>query len=111
MMNMRNRIAAASTAGVLAFGAMTGVAAAAPSDRAVTQTGGAAGLVAAVVQANVTDVEVTVVDGDVNVALSNILNNNRILQNFLNNNQFDDVVSVEIVDSVLQIGVLSTVTN
>lgn len=120
MMNMRNRIAAVSTAGALAFGGMTGVAAAAPPERAVTQSGGAAGLVAAVVQANIQNVDVTVVDGDVNVTLENILNNNRILNDSLNNNQIlsnflndndidiNDVVDVTIVDNVLVLNVLST---
>lgn len=111
-MNKRNRFAAVTAAGMLAFGGMTGTAAAAPGGTAVDQRGAAAGLVAAVVQANVQDVDVTVVDGDVNVNLENILNNNRILQDFLNDNDIDvaitDVVDVEIVDNVLVINVLSS---
>lgn len=107
-MNLTKSLATVATAGVLSIGMMT-PASAAPG---VNQSGGAAGLVAAVVNANVQDVEVTVVDGDVNVALTNILNRNRILTDFLNDNEVtvDDVVSVRIVDSVLQIGVLSTLT-
>lgn len=106
-MNFTKSLATVATAGVLSIG-MVAPASAAPN--ANNQSGGAAGLVAAVVNANVQDVEVTVVDGDVNVALTNILNNNRILTNILNENDVTvtDVVSVEIVDSVLQVGVLST---
>lgn len=112
-MMIRNRFAAATAAGVLAVGMMAGTAAAAPADR-VNQIGGAVGgLVAAVVQANVQDVEVNVVRvGDVNVALENVLNNNRILQDFLNNNDIDvtitDVVDVTIVDNIVVLNVLST---
>ncbi len=68
-----------------------------------------AGLVAAVVNANVQDVEVNVVrTGDINVTLTNVLNNNRILTDFLNNNNVTvtDVVDVNIVDNVLVIDVL-----
>lgn len=113
-MMIRNRFAAATAAGVLAVGMMAGTAAAAPPADRVNQIGGAVGgLVAAVVQANVQDVEVNVVRvGDVNVALENVLNNNRILQNFLNNNDIDvtitDVVDVTIVDNIVVLNVLST---
>ena len=108
-MNLRQRVATVSAASLIALGGMTGTAAA----QDVNQRGVAGGLVAAVVQANVQDVEVEVVEvGDVNVALTNVLNNNRILTNFLNNNDIDvtvtDVVDVEIVDNVLVINVLSS---
>jgi hypothetical protein len=86
---------------------MIAPASAAPNQN--NQSGGAAGLVAAVVNANVQDVEVNVVrTGDINVALTNVLNNNRILTDFLNDNQVTvtDVVDVNIVGNVLVIDVL-----
>ena len=87
-------------AGLLTFG-VAAPAAAAPTN---TATGGAAGLIAAVVQLQ--DVEVTVVDlDDVDVAVENVLNNNRVLNNafqdFLNNNDVDvdvnDVIDVNVL--------------
>lgn len=109
-MDIRNRFVAVTAASLLAVGGFASTAAAAPAD--VNQSGGAAGLVAAVVNANVQDVDVTVVEvGDVNVSLENVLNNNRILQDFLNENDIDvdvtDVVDVTVVDNILQISVLS----
>ncbi len=94
-------LATAALAGALTFGAAA-PAAAVPTNNAV---GGAAGLIAAVLQ--VQDVTVTVVDiDDVNVAVENVLNNNQVLndafQNFLNNNDVDvnveDVVDVAILN-------------
>ncbi len=94
-------LATAAIAGALSFG-VAAPAAAAPTN---TAAGGAAGLIAAVIQLQ--DVEVTVVDIDeVNVAVENVLNNNDVLnnafQNFLNNNDVDvnveDVIDVAILD-------------
>lgn len=105
-MKLARSLAAVATAGVLSIG-MASPAAAAPSTN--NQSGGAAGLVAAVVNANVQDVQVRVVEvGDVNVTLTNVLNNNRILTDFLNDNQVTvtDVVDVTIVDNVLVVDVL-----
>ncbi len=115
-MKIHNRFAAATLAGMLTVGGAAGTATAAHqvTHNPVSQTGGAlGGLVAAVLQLNITDVEVNVVRvGDVNVALENVLNNNRILQNFLNNNDIDvtitDVVDVTIVDNIVVLNVLST---
>ncbi len=105
-MNLAKSLATVTTAGVLCIG-MAAPASAAPNSN--NQSGGAAGLVAAVVQANVQEVRVDVVEvGDVNVMLTNVLNNNRILTDFLNNNNVTvtDVVDVTIVDNVLVIDVL-----
>jgi hypothetical protein len=112
-MDIRKRVLTLTTAATLAFGVLAGPALAHPSNRAVQQTGGAAGLVAAVVQANITDVEVVVVEvGDVNVTVQNVLNNARILNNVLRNADIDvvvtDVVDVAIVENVLVINVLSS---
>lgn len=102
MSYVKKSVATLFVGAVLTAGAVA-PATAAPSVN--NQSGGAAGLVAAVVQANVQDVDVTVVDGDVNVALTNILNNNRILQDILNDNNVvvTDVVDVTVVDNVLVI--------
>lgn len=109
-MNLTKSLATFATAGVLSLGMAAPVSAAPNSNN---QSGGAAGLVAAVVNANVQDVEVNVVrTGDVNVALTNLLNNNRVLTDFLNNNlnnnnvTVTDVVDVNIVGDVLVINVL-----
>ncbi len=105
-MNLTKSLATVATAGVLSLGMAAPVSAAPNSNN---QSGGAAGLVAAVVNANVQDVEVNVVrTGDINVTLTNVLNNNRILTDFLNNNNVTvtDVVDVNIVDNVLVIDVL-----
>ncbi len=102
-MNISKALAAAATAGVLTFGAAA-PASAAPANNAA---GGAAGLIAAVLQVQTGDV--TVVDisnNNVNVAVQNVLNNNQVLnnafQNFLNNNDVDvnveDVIDVAILD-------------
>lgn len=105
-MLVKKSLATVATASILSFG-MVAPASAAPNTN--NQSGGAAGLVAAVVNANVTDVEVNVVrTGDINVTLTNVLNNNRILTDFLNDNNVTvtDVVDVTIVDNVLVIDVL-----
>ena len=105
-MNVSKSLATIAAAGLLAIG-VAAPASAAPNRN--NQSGGAAGLVAAVVNANVQEVEVNVVrTGDVNVALTNLLNNNRVLTNFLNNNNVDvnDVVDVTIVGNTLVISVL-----
>jgi hypothetical protein len=91
--------------------ASAGAASAAAPDRAITQSGGAAGLVAAVVQTGdikVVEVgDVTLEDvvtvGDVTVQVENILNRNQVVKNVLNNNNVTvtDVVDVAIVDNVL----------
>ncbi len=102
-MKISKTLATVATAGVLTFG-VAAPAAAAPRNDAV---GGAAGLIAAVLQ--VQDVDVTVVDvsnNNVNVAVQNVLNNNQVLnnafQNFLNNNDVDvdinDVLDVAILN-------------
>ncbi len=104
---LKKSLATVATAGVLTLGMATPALAAPNSNN---QSGGAAGLVAAVVQANVQEVRViTVETGDINVALTNLLNNNRILTDFLNSNTVTvtDVVDVTIVDNVLVISVLS----
>ena len=84
-------LAAATLTGGLVL-APAGAASAAPVNE---QAGGAAGLIAAVVQLQ--DVDVTVIDGDVNVAVQNVLNRNRVLnnafQNFLNENDIDIAIS------------------
>ena len=110
-MKVRKALATVSAATLLSAG-FTGSAMAAPRDAGVVQSGGAAGLVAAVVNANVQDVDIDVVQvGDVNVRLQNVLNNNRIIQDVLNNNDIDvvitDVVDVAVVDNVLVVSVLS----
>ncbi len=100
-MMLKKSLATVATAGVLSLG-MAAPASAAPNTN--NQSGGAAGLVAAVVNANVQDVEVNVVrTGDINVALTNVLNNNRILTDILNDNNVvvTDVVDVTLVDNVL----------
>lgn len=105
-MMLKKTLATVATAGVLSLG-MAAPAMAAPNSN--NQSGGAAGLVAAVVNANVQDVEVNVVrTGDINVTLTNLLNNNRVLTDFLNNNNVDvnDVVDVNIIGNVLVIDVL-----
>ena len=114
-MNIRRTAAALTSAAALSFSgvALAGPASAVPQ-KTVTQTGGAAaGLIAAVVQVNDVQVvnvsqNVIVVDdvvtiGDINVDIRDVLNNNRILQNILNNNDVDisDVVDIAIVDNVL----------
>lgn len=106
-MLVKKTLATVATAGLLSMGAMT-PASAAPNTN--NQSGGAAGLVAAVVNANVQDVRVTVVDGDVNVTLTNLLNNNEILNNVLNDVTVTDVVDVTVVDNVLVVNVLSSST-
>ena len=91
-------VATVATAGLLTFGL------AAPAS-AQTQRGGAAGLIAAVVQLQNVEVRVVNLD-DVNVAVENVLNNNRILneafQNFLNRNNVDvdinDVIDVNVLE-------------
>ena len=115
-MQIRRTAAALTSAAALSVTgvAMATPASAAPPERAVTQTGGAAaGLIAAVVQVN--DVQVVNVEnspitvdrvvtiGDVNVNVEDVLNNNRVLQNILNNNDvnIEDVVDLAIVDNVL----------
>lgn len=103
-MKIAKSLAVVATTGVLTLGM-----AAPASANHVTQSGTAGGLVAAVVNANVTDVKVNVVQvGDVNVALTNVLNRNRVLTDFLNQNEVTvtDVVDVTIVDNVLVIDVL-----
>lgn len=108
-MLVKKTLATVATAGILSFG-MVAPASAAPNTN--NQSGGAAGLVAAVVNANIQDVEVNVVrTGDINVALTNVLNNNRILTDILNENQVTvtDVVDVTIEDNVLIINVLGVV--
>ena len=111
-MQIRRTAAALMSAAALS---VTGVAMATPAQAAPTNTavGGAAGLVAAVLQLQTGDIDVAVIDGDVNVAVENVLNNNRVLQNFLNNNTvvvdalndnkitLEDVVDIRIVDNVL----------
>ena len=82
-MNITKSLATIAVAGVLSVGTAL-PAAAAPNQN--NQSGGAAGLVAAVVNANIQQVRIVTVDtGDVNVALTNIHNNNNILRNILNN--------------------------
>ena len=115
-MQIRRTAAALTSAAALSVTgiAMATPASAAPPERAVTQTGGAAaGLIAAVVQ--VSEVRVVTLEdspitvdrvvtiGDINVDIQDVLNNNRILQNILNNNDVDisDVVDIAIVDNVL----------
>lgn len=108
-MNIRTALVSSVAAAVVVVGA--GTATAAPADRAVKQSGGAAGLVAAVVQTGdikVVEVgDVTLEDvvtvGDVSVQVENILNNNNVVQDVLNNNDVDveDVVDIAIVDNVL----------
>lgn len=103
-MNISKSLATVAAAGLLSLGI------AAPASAQVTQVGTAGGLVAAVVNANVQNVEVNVVrTGDINVALTNVLNRNRVLTNFLNDNNVTvtDVVDVTIVGNVLVIDVLS----
>ncbi len=68
---------------------------------------------AAVLQLQTGDIDVTVVEGDVNVAVENVLSNNRVLQDFLNNNTvvvdalndndvtLEDVIDIRIVDNVV----------
>ena len=114
-MNIRRTAAALTSAAALSVSgvALAGPASAVPQ-KTVTQTGGAAaGLIAAVVQVN--DVQVVNVEnspitvdrvvtiGDVNVNVEDVLNNNRVLQNILNNNDvnIEDVVDLAIVDNVL----------
>lgn len=104
-MNITKSLATVAVASVLSVGTAL-PASAAPNTN--NQSGGAAGLVAAVVNANVQEVRIVTVEaGDVNVALTNLLNNNRVLTDFLNNNTVTDVVDVTIVDNVLVISVLS----
>lgn len=101
MRNISKALATAATAGVLTFGVVA-PASAAPTNNAV---GGAAGLIAAVLQVQTGDVTVVDID-NVNVAVQNVLNNNQVLndafQNFLNNNDVDvdvnDVVDVAILN-------------
>ena len=95
-MNIKQRIASGALAIVLLGGTGASVAA----ERGdVTQRGGAAGLVAAVVQANVTDV-VTVTDS---------LNNLTALNNILNNSPFLNDITVSVLDGS-DITILTPVT-
>lgn len=108
---MKRTLAMTASTAIAMTGSMFVAAPATAAPNTNNQSGGAAGLVAAVVQANVQDVEVNVVrTGDINVALDNVLNNNRILTDFLNQNDVDitlvDVVDVNIIDNVLVIDVL-----
>ena len=103
MRNISKALATAATVGVLTFG-VAAPASAAPTNNAV---GGAAGLIAAVLQIQTGDVTVVDID-NVDVAVTNVLNNNQVLndafQNFLNNNQVtvgidaNDVVDVAILN-------------
>ena len=112
-MLVKKTLATVATAGLLSVG-MAAPAAAAPNQN--TQSGTAVGgLVAAVVNANIQDVDINVVRvGDVNVTLTRVLNNNQILSNILNNNDIDvtvtDVVDATIVGNTLVVNVLSSST-
>ncbi len=109
--NISKALATAATAGLLTFG-VAAPASAAPRNEAA---GGAAGLIAAVLQVQTGNISVVRV-GDVNVAVQNVLNNNEVLneafQNFLNNNNIrvdaNDVVDVRILNGGIVIVVPTT---
>ncbi len=108
-MNVRKLIAGATVVTGLTLGTMVAPAAAVRPPQQQQNAGAVAGLVAAIVQAQVQDVEINVVEvGDVNVQLQNVLNNNRILTDFLNDNNvnIEDVVDINIVDNVIVVDVL-----
>lgn len=97
MLDVKKGIASLAIAGSLFGGSIVGVAAAPPEN---VQVGGAAGLVAAVVQAadlvDVTDstIQVVNVENSLNnlTALNNVLNNSPILSNN------EDVVDITVID-------------
>lgn len=122
MKSKKARLAALITAGTMTF-AVTAPAVAAPNP--TNQSGGAAGVVAAVVQVDDTlnelrvlspggnqNIEVVTVKDSLNnvlnnspilsnnvITLQNFLNNNEVLKNFLNNNNVEvsDVVAVDVL--------------
>ena len=107
-LSTRRILAGAAVATALTLGS---TAAPASAQAPTQQAGAVGGLVAAVVQAQNIEI-ITVETGDINVELQNILNNNRVLTNFLNNNDIniEDVVDITIVDNTVQVVVLGVAT-
>lgn len=101
-MQIRRAVATLTTAAALS---LSGVALATPASAAPQQNAAnAAGLAALIAQIQTGDIDVRVVDLDnveVDVVVQNVLNNNRILQDFLNNADIDvnDVVDIVVVDN------------